>query len=400
LDGPSGSLLDFGSSYQWDSTNKHFDFLDDGKSKYAVDFGLPINPASKEFSWNNTVLSQKQNDSDHNHMDLEPLPPSCFSMDRLDEQEHVLCENFNKVKCVSIKNGHSGSSVSETSESECDAAQESAPKTRVGVFEGAMREVFQKQRYPDTQMIHDPVVQQALTIALRLVLDNDDEIDKAHKKSSTAAFNLRMLKTKRRDQYIKKVWSRLRTVIYLEYKKPKTSKVTALNNLKLNFDCSDSKESKFENFFGKEASKGLSRETENYILDNNTIFYHVFNFKFFEGLRLALNKQTRREISVNLVSNFRRFLEGNEDLPTLMKKMSPHKKEVKKPFTYQENNTALLLLIDNFQKCLLNKNDEAANNKKATLIALSKQVKDYADEKGWILHENNFRKNKIISFLR
>ena len=143
-------------------------------------------------------------------------------------------------------------------------------------------------------------------MVLPVILESFDPTDPTRPDPQTAHCKAKLLRRRRRDQFVKKVWSKFRKAFYSEHKQPKTLKETAQLRLKETFGCEEQRD--FEALFGASSNRGLTVRAIDFILCHRPVFDRVFNTRFFAALRRSLDEQTTRDIQINLVSRLAGFL--------------------------------------------------------------------------------------------
>jgi hypothetical protein len=264
-----------------------------------------------------------------------------------------------------------------------------------------LRQIYEHNRLVDLEEIPEEKVRDSIQMILPVIFDSfnpqdptrPDDIEGCTRKIKLLAFM-------RKDQYVKKAWSKLKTSLYSTYKKPKTLKTTAHDQLKkeLSLDHDDV----FENLFGSNTCDGLKVESINYILANECIFNKIFDHCFFRKLRGELNDQTIHDIEINFLKKFDPYFQGEQDGAQKAASHFRNDRSVKTPFTFLENNTSLIILLDQFIKQLKKIDSISEANKqlmKNRLTSIREELIAYAQAKNWVLTGCKFKKSEIVSFL-
>lgn len=296
-----------------------------------------------------------------------------------------------------------------------------AHKNRPEILTALIR-VFEKMEKVDPSDITCPRERACFEAILGLILQEYDPADPTLPDPRTTLHKAKLLHPKRRDQYIKKGLSKLKMLIYSRHKRPKTKKEDAHNTLRLELSFDDPQA--FENIFGETTCDGIKGSSIEYILRNHTTFERIFNKEFFRNLRQALNEQTHRDIQVNFMDKIKGYLAGEQEIAEIKASFDPNKRSVKTPFTYLENNTAMIIIVDQFLKQLreLKKklmaggeedqdmeegpirlapmNSHTIESRIKTLNQLREELDNYAQVRRWTLPGCKFKKSEIVSFVR
>ena len=157
----------------------------------------------------------------------------------------------------------------------------------------------------------------------------------------------------------------------------------------------------FENLFGSSTCDGLKTESIEYILNSEQTFRLIFTKEFFREIREALNRQTLHDIEVNLLNKLDACLAGSQAGRAQAAAHFRSCRSVKTPFTFLENNTALVVLVDQFIKKLkkLDISRAAKEARSNVLEALRKELNEFAEIKRWMLPGCRFKKSEIVSFV-
>ena len=263
--------------------------------------------------------------------------------------------------------------------------------------------IYQHTRLPDLQEIADEKTRNCIQMILPILFQNyDPQNPTKQDKIAGCDRKIKLMIFMRKDQYVKKAWSKLKSSLYNKYKKPKTLKTTAHDMLKEELALNH--EQVFENLFGSGTCDGLKVESIEHILANKSMFNKIFDHQFFRELRAELDSQTLKDIEVNFLKKLESYLDinGGEKEKSETTSRFRSDRSVKTPFTFLENNTSLIILVDQFIKQLKKTSAIPESEKvsqKNKLESLRKELTDYARTKGWVLEGCKFKKSEIVSFL-
>jgi hypothetical protein len=262
-----------------------------------------------------------------------------------------------------------------------------------------LREIYEKNRLFDLDDIKEEAVRGSLQLILPLIFDSCNPEDPTCPDQRTGANKAKLLIFMRKDQYVKKAWSKLKTMIYSKHKRPKTLKTAAHEKLRQELVFEAEADKVFENLFGSGTCDGLKVESIEYIISNENIFKMIFNKEFFRKLREELNKQTLHDIKVNFLNKLDGYLTGAEGGREEAMAHFRADRSVKTPFTFLENNTSLVILVDQFIKQLKKMDGAGKEPLTNTLTSLREELTKYADLRKWTLSGCKFKKSEIVSFV-
>ena len=262
-----------------------------------------------------------------------------------------------------------------------------------------LREIYEDNRLVDPVVIPSEAVKRSIELILPLIYENHKANEPIRPDVSIGASDVKLLIFMRRDQYVKKAWSKVKIMVCKRQERPKILEPVAGDQL-----GQGQPEIKdiFDNVFGKGPCDCLKMKTIEYIIRNYTLFRMIFNLEFFYNLREELNKETLQDIKDLLLKKLYRYLAG---LKGGWEEAEAHFRAdllVKTPFTFLQNNASLIFLVNQFFKQLhkmeMNGADKA--RKKKTLTSLRKKLIKYANTRNWTLISRNFWKSEIFSQLR
>jgi hypothetical protein len=188
-----------------------------------------------------------------------------------------------------------------------------------------LRQMYKHNRLVDLQEIPHQKVRAAIEKVLPAIFFRFDPEDPTRPDEiEGCSHKVKLLIFMRKDQYVKKAWSKLKTTLGLEL----------LQNLT---DCKE--------------SHWLTVNTVKRILTDETIFNQIFDHDAFRKTRTNLNKQTNHDIETIFLSRFRPFFAGDQTIEDVASYFQQGRC-VKTPFTYLENNTSLIVLLDQFTRQL------------------------------------------------
>jgi hypothetical protein len=267
-----------------------------------------------------------------------------------------------------------------------------------------LRQFFLEMRLTDASSIKCPSTRAVFQGFLDHVLQHgsQDRFDYSASAGNRGP-KLRQLKPKRRDQYIKKAHSKLKTIVFAERKKVKTPKSKTLQKIRKDFDFGKGKrlESKapqcitdedcFENLFGSRVQKGLLDPTIDHILLHKPkLFRELFNQRMMKKRLIeALRMQTEHDIKANLIVRVQVELGSGADakLSDCKRVFSNEAKHFKKPFTQFENILSVYFFIGCFvRRCRVLSTSQRINmkNKSDKLRALqARLLKSASDLVSW-----------------
>lgn len=221
--------------------------------------------------------------------------------------------------------------------------------------------------------------------------------------------DLIFLDPRRHDQYIKKAFSKLKSIVYKQFKDQST-KIDAHKKIRNDFFIEDEA---FNRIFGKESCNGLSKKAIEFILGfhfekgqtDNKLFQHLFSISNFDKLTETMNKSTIDDVETNFLARIKKELESSETLSLKkLDKIITTGREFKTPFSFQENLLALSCLVDKFLRYSKKNHKpdlkDMFDNQTKKLEELSKHLEKQLREKKWLLSkQKKFRKSEIPAFL-
>ena len=248
-----------------------------------------------------------------------------------------------------------------------------------------LKQIYEKIRLIDVDEIAGEPVRGALKLILPLIFANYNPEDPTCPDPRIGAHKVKLLFFMRRDQYVKKAWSHLKAVVREELRQEPEFEVDYV----------------FENIFGRGTFDSLKIDVIEYIIRNYTLFRMIFNREFFRNLREELNKQTLRDIEAHFLKKLDGYLTGAEGGREEAMAHFRADRSVKTPFTFLENNTSLIILVNQFIKQLMRiEMDRAGNMQRMnTLTALREELINYADIRKWTLPGCRFKRSQIVSFV-
>ena len=381
-------------------TSKNYEFtLDvDGTKDDPVEsaYSIKANSASDAYISHSLLAHDDGMRVDPLGMDLEMLDGAqCYSNGRMDQEDFL--HYFEPANFASDSD-----SKEEPSKSRPVLAPDSLdlrkPRDSAEYF---LRLIYEQNQLFDLEDIADQTVRDSMLMILPLLFHNFDPADPL-KPDQIQGCNrkVKLMVFMRKDQYVKKAWSKLKTVLYSKFKNPKTLKTNAQEQLKE--ELAFNHKQAFENLFGSSTCDGLKVESIEYILSNDSTFSKIFETTFFKKLREELNLQTLHDIEINFLKKLDPFLSGEQGGWEKSKEKLRKDRAVKTPFTYLENNTALVVLVDQFIK-QLKKTTVVSEAKKVSLstrlTSLRKYLVEFAETRKWTLPGCKFKKSEIVSFL-
>lgn len=382
---------------------KTLEFSLDGMTKDDDDrYSSVINaaPADPQYMSQSWFASDDLKKVLHNCMEEEALDSTrSYSTGRMEEE----------LPSFEIQAGYySGMSESESqsepqTSSFVSAPEPSAPKSSKDFVKQSLEKIYKYISLPDLDEIADEKTRNCIEMILPIIFQNHDPEDPT-RPDAIAGCNrkVKLMIFMRKDQYVKKAWSKVKTSLYNKHKKPKTLKTAAHEKLKQELAFEDMQV--FENLFGSGTCDGLKVESIEYILANQSAFKKIFDHQFFRELRDELDAQTMHDIETNYLKKLEPYLaEGAGEKQRA--EVAGHfrsDRSVKTPFTCLENNTSLIILVDQFIK-QLKKTTILAEGAKvslmSTLTSLRNELTQYARTKNWMLEGAKFKKSEIASFL-
>ena len=354
--------------------------------------------ASRSYSSVSIIATDDCKIVDTEGMHLEPLGGSRhLSTGRMDQ------EDFQYEEQTGFFSGDSERKEEPSKSRPVLAPDSSINNITRGALKYYFRLVYEENELIDLECIPYKKVREAIIIVLPAILKHYDPRDPL-KPDRIPGCNriIKLLVFMRKDQYVKKAWSKIKTLIYYRYKRPKMLKTNAHELLKRELEFDQDHDAAFENLFGSGTCDGLKVESIEYILCNQSLFNCIFNEDFFIDLREELNNQTLKDIETNLLKKLDRFLSGEKGGWEESAGYFSKKRSVKTPFTFLENNTSLIILVDRFIK-QLNKTTAITEANKLShmrkLTSLRRSLCQYAEINNWTLPGCKFKKSEIISFL-
>ncbi len=262
-----------------------------------------------------------------------------------------------------------------------------------------LRQIYEQNRLFDLNEIAEEPVRVSIGLILPIIFEYYDPQNPTGPDVRTKPHKAKLLIFMRKDQYVKKAWSKLKTTIYARYKGPKTLKSVAQQQIRAELACES--EQVFENLFGSGTCDGLKSESIEFILNNDQTFRTIFTNEFFRLVREALNRQTHHDIEINFVNKLDKYLTGSEEGRASATAHFRTRRSVKTPFTFLENNTALAVLVDQFIKKL--KNMQMPRSEKESrmraLNAIRSEIREFAEKMNWTLPGCAFKRSEIVSFI-
>lgn len=355
---------------------------------------IPLNPASQSYS---SCLILPADDSKEFHGCT--LPHEFYSDLFSDPTGRMDEESLPHNSELAFYSGYS-ESEEESRQSSISLAPEPLPVGRnKRAAEYWLREIYEKNRLFDLDEIGEEAVRGSLEMILPLIFAYFNPEDPTCPDQRTGEKKAKLLIFMRKDQYVKKAWSKLKTMIYSKHKRPKTLKTVAHEKLRqeLEFEA----DNVFNNLFGSSTCDGLLVESIEYIIKNVKVFKMIFTREFFRNLREELNKQTLHDIEINFLKKLDGYLSGAEGGREEAMAHFRVDRSVKTPFTFLENNTSLVIFVDQFIKQL--KKMEMGGADKLPLMNTLTSIRDelikYAETKNWTLSGSKFKKSEIVSFV-
>ena len=357
---------------------------------------IPTNPASQSYS---SSLMLPADDS--KQVDGWTLQQDIYSDHFSDPTGRMDEEQLPHESQVAFYSGYSESEDESRHSSTVLAPEPSPVRSNRTDTEYWLREIYEKNRLFDLDEIAEEAVRGSLQLILPLIFDSCNPEDPTCPDQRTGANKAKLLIFMRKDQYVKKAWSKLKTMIYSKHKRPKTLKTAAHEKLRQELVFEAEADKVFENLFGSGTCDGLKVESIEYIISNENIFKMIFNKDFFRKLREELNKQTLHDIKVNFLNKLDGYLTGAEGGREEAMAHFRADRSVKTPFTFLENNTSLVVLVDQFIKQLKKMEMDGAGKEPLTntLTSLRDDLTKYADTRKWTLPGCKFKKSEIVSFV-
>ena len=353
---------------------------------------IPTNPASQSYS---SSLMLPADDS--KQVDGWTLQQDIYSDHFSDPTGRMDEEQLPHESQVAFYSGYSESEDESRHSSTVLAPEPSPVRSNRTDTEYWLREIYEKNRLFDLDEIAEEAVRGSLQLILPLIFESCNPEDPTCPDQRTGANKAKLLIFMRKDQYVKKAWSKLKTMIYSKHKRPKTLKTAA--HEKLRQELAFEADKVFENLFGSGTCDGLKVESIEYIIRNENIFKMIFNKEFFRKLREELNKQTLHDIKVNFLNKLDGYLTGAEGGREEAMAHFRADRSVKTPFTFLENNTSLVILVDQFIKQLKKMDGAGKEPLTNTLTSLRDELTKYADTRKWTLSGCKFKKSEIVSFV-
>jgi hypothetical protein len=277
----------------------------------------------------------------------------------------------------------------------------SRPKSHRASTNDYLRQIYEQNRLVDLEEIADKKARATIQMVMSVICESFDPQDPTRPDDIKGCTRkIKLLAFMRKDQYVKKAWSMVKILLYSPYKNSKTLKSTAHNNLKKDLFLND--DNVFQNLFGSNTCDGLKVESVKYILTSECIFNKIFDHCFFRKLRRELNNQTIHEIEINFLKKFDPYFQGEQDRPQKAASHFRKDRSVKTPFTFLENNTSLIILLDKFIKQLKKIDSISEANKllkMKRLTSIREELIAFAQTNNWVLTGCKFKKSEIVSFL-
>ena len=355
---------------------------------------IPTNPASQSYS---SSLMLPADDS--KQVDGWTLQQDIYSDHFSDPTGRMDEEQLPHESQAVFFSGYSESEDESRHSSTVLAPEPSPVRSNRTDTEYWLREIYEKNRLFDLDEIAEEAVRGSLQLILPLIFDSCNPEDPTCPDQRTGANKAKLLIFMRKDQYVKKAWSKLKTMIYSKHKRPKTLKTAAHEKLRQELVFEAEADKVFENLFGSGTCDGLKVESIEYIIRNENIFKMIFNKEFFRKLREELNKQTLHDIKVNFLNKLDGYLTGAEGGREEAMAHFRADRSVKTPFTFLENNTSLVILVDQFIKQLKKMDGAGKEPLTNTLTSLRDELTKYADTRKWTLSGCKFKKSEIVSFV-
>ena len=215
---------------------------------------------------------------------------------------------------------------------------------------------------------------------------------------------MKLLTFKRTDQYVKKFWSRAKTIIYSSLKDDKLKSV-ALDEIRKLYEFNESDATQFENLFGSEVKHGLKKETIIFILSHSKIFDSIFNVKFFNNVISQMETQTEKDIDTNIIKKLAVIFEQKSEksiIESIASEIDVDRK-FKKPFTKSENLRACIEFVGKFFKCC-NKpipgiSESIRSSRKESINKIKVILDKKMTDSKWAPTKQKFKKSELVSCL-